>query len=743
MKRRQFLHAAALGAGGLALCFRAQGDEIVVSHVASDGGASRGGAQHGLAPLGDYLRIAPDGSVSFRLIKHEMGQGIATALAQIACDELCADWDKVQIEFGHADLERFQNEAHGGYDTGGSATIASQYERMRKVGATARQMLESAAAEAWGVAVDQCRAERHSVVHRASSRELGFGELAAAAARLPVPTKVRLDGKRAMSLIGQPKPSKLAPAIASGRLEYGIDVQRPGMLYAVIARCPVFKGKLVRFDASEALKIPGVRHVFGTQPIAGPRSAGFPHHIREGVAVVADSFWAAQRGRRALKIDWDEGPNARYDTEDFERWARERAARRGDPTGHVGDPNAISDMVHAKKTLRASYVYPHQLHSCMEPLNCTAHVQGDRCEVWCGSQAPNHIIAELAALLRLPKAAIVVHLMPSGGGFGRRYYPDFAVEAAFVSQQAGRQPVKMLWTREDDQQCNLAHHFQHMEYQAALDGRGKLHAWYEKELRSYTWGASHADPELPPMAYDIPNIRYDFEDMIDDELIQSCAWRGVVEHGKALGECFIDEIAAAVGADPYQYRLALLRPGRVVPGRWAPISSDRLRSVLQLAAAKAGWGQPLGAGQGRGIAVFPYGGTCAAAVAAVTVRDRQLRIDRVTLAVDCGKVINPSGATNQLAGGIIWSLTALLHGGVPIRKGRAVRSNFHENRLLGMAECPAIDVHLLPSRDPNPSGIGEISAPLGVPAVLNAIYAATGKRIRRIPVSADLLDPSA
>lgn len=738
MKRRQFLHAAALGASGLALSFRARGEDLAARHVTRAGGAS-----HGRAMIGDYLHIAPDGSVSFQLVKHEMGQGIATALAQIMCDELGADWDEVTVEFGQADLERFQNDTHGGYDTGGSATISSQYDRMRKVGATARQMLENAAAEAWGVNAEQCRAERHVVMHRPSSRQLGFGELAPAAARLPVPSRVRLRADRELTLVGQPRASKLAPAVVAGRLKYGIDVQVPGMLYAVIARCPVFEGKLMRFDASETLKIPGVKRVFDTRPIAGPRSAGFPHHIREGVAVVADSFWAAQRGRRALQIEWNEGPNARYDSEDFERWARERAARRGDPTGYVGNPNAVADMGAVSQTLHASYVYPHQLHSCMEPLNCTAHVRDDGCEVWCGSQAPNHVINELAALLGLPKADIRVHLMPSGGGFGRRYYPDFAVEAAFVSRQAGRQPVKMLWTREDDQQCNFAHHFQHMEYQAALDAKGRLHAWYEKEIRSYTWGATHADPELPPMAYAIPNIRYDFEDMVRDELIQSCAWRGVVEHGKALGECFIDEVAAAVGADPYQYRLSLLRPGRVVAGRWAPISSDRLRAVLQLAAEKAGWGQPLGAGQGRGIALFPYGGTCAAAVARVTVRERKLRVERVTLAVDCGKVINPSGAKNQLAGGIIWGLTALLHGGVPIRKGRVVRSNFHENRLLGMAECPAIDVHLLPSREPKPSGIGEVSAPLGVPAVLNAIYAATGKRIRKIPVTEEELDPTA
>lgn len=728
MKRRQFLRAAALGTSGLLLCFRAEGDAGAVELAPAVSAA-----------LGDYLRVAPDGTVFFRLVKHEMGQGIATALAQIVCEELCASWEAVRIELGHADLVRFQDADHGGYDTGGSASVAGQYALMRKVGASARQMLEQAAAAAWRVPLEECRAEDHWVVHRGTSRRLSFGQLAGAASQLPVPGRVRLKAERSFVLIGQPKPSKLSPDIVVGRLKYGIDQQLPGMLYAVIERCPVFRGRLSRFDASLASKVPGVRHVFSTRPIAGPRTAGFPHDIREGVAVVADSFWAAQRARKALKIEWDEGKNASHDSEDFERWARERAAERSDPTGYVGDPNAVADVAVVRRTLRASYVYPHQLHSCMEPLNCTAHVREDACEVWCGSQAPNHIVWELEKLLGLPAAAIRVHLMPSGGGFGRRYYPDFAVEAAYVSKQAGGRPVKMLWTREDDQLVNMAHHYQHMEYQAALDQSGRLHAWYEKEIRSYTWGATHADPELPPMAYAIPNIRYDFEDMVRDELIQSCAWRGVVEHGKALGECFIDEVAAAVGADPYQYRLSLLRPGRVVQGRWAPISSDRLRAVLALAAEKAGWGKPLGAGQGRGIALFPYGGTCAAAVACVTVSGRKLRIDRLTLAVDCGRVINPSGATNQLAGGLVWSLTALLHGGLPIRGGRAVRSNFHENELLGMAECPAIDVHLLPGRGRPPSGIGEVSSPLGVPAVLNAIYAATGKRIRTIPVTESAL----
>ncbi|HKE96945.1 MAG TPA: molybdopterin cofactor-binding domain-containing protein, partial [Povalibacter sp.] len=406
-----------------------------------------------------------------------------------------------------------------------------------------------------------------------------------------------------------------------------------------------------------------------------------------------------------------------------------------DPTGFIGNENAVADMAHVRKTLRASYVYPHQMHACMEPLNCTAHVRGGECDVWMGSQAPNLIVSELHKILKLPEDKIRVHLFPSGGGFGRRYYPDIAVEAAFVSREAGA-PVKVVWTREDDQQCNFAHHFQHMEYQAALDEKQGLYAWYEKEVRTYTWGAKYTDPQLPAMAYDIPNIRYDFEDLSAQELIQSSAWRGVVMHGKALSECFIDEIAAELKRDPYEFRLSLLTPGRMVNvGGESAISTDRMRAVLKLAADKAGWGRKLEAGRGMGIALIPYGNTCCAAVAEVTVRGQALTVDRVTMAVDCGRIINPSGATNQLTGGMVWGLTALLYGGVPIENGRAIRSNFHQNKLLRMHECPAMEVHFVTGAGDRPWGIGEVSAPIGAPAVLNAIFAATGRRIRTVPLN--------
>jgi CO/xanthine dehydrogenase Mo-binding subunit len=724
MNRRDFIRTAAVATGGLTLSLRAVGRDIVLAQAA------------GITPIGDFIRITPEGDVLFQVIKHEMGQGVATSLAQILCEELCADWNRLRVEFPMADMQRYQNDRNGGHDTGGSCTIIYQYDLLRKAGATARQLLVNAAALGWEVSPNECIAENHSIIHRRSSRQVGFGAVATRAATLPVPAEVALKDAKAFRLIGTPQAAKLIPEIVTGQVKYGIDTQVPGMLYAVVARCPVFKGTLKSYDASEALKVKGVRKVFTTQPIAGPQFPRYmPNDIRAGVVVVANSFWAAQTARAALKIEWDGGANGRLSSEDFARLVAERAIQKSDPTGFVGDENAVADLKHVRKTLRASYVYPHQMHSCMEPLNCTAHVTNDSCEIWMGSQAPNLIVSELHKVLKIPEERIKVHLMPSGGGFGRRYYPDVAVEAAFISREAGNVPVKTLWTREDDQLCNFANHYQHMEYQAALDDQSKLYAWYEKELRTYTWGSRYADPSLPSMAYDIPNIRYDFEDLSGRELVQSSAWRGVVMHGKALSECFIDEIAAQLERDPYEFRLSLLTPGRDVFIGSDTLSSDRMRRVLMLAAQKGGWGRKLEPGRGMGIALIPYGNTCCAAVAEVTVRDKQVIVDRVTAAIDCGRVINPSGAAGQITGGMVWGLTALFNGGVPIANGRALQSNFHENKLLRMNECPQMDVHFVDSQAERPWGIGEVSTPLVAPAVLNAIHAATGKRIRTLPIS--------
>ncbi len=727
MKRRDFIKASGAIGGGLILTINSgfTVDAKTLAPVSDE--------------LGNFLKITPDGDVVFHFVKHEMGQGVSTAMAQIISEELCADWERIKIDFPLANMKKY----NAGFDTGGSCTIIYQWDMLREAGATARQMLIKAAAQQWNTAIDNCFAENHFVINKKTAQKIGFGQLASAAAKLDAPKEIQLTDPKEFKIIGKPKKAKLTSDIVTGSLQYGIDVQMQGLLYAVIERCPVFKGKLKSFDASKTLKINGVKQVFSTKPIAGLNKVApfMPHDIREGVVVVADSFWSAQKGREALIIEWDYGVNADKSTADFEELADKRALHRTDPTGYTGNENAISDLSHVRRTLHASYIFPQQMHSCMEPLNCTAHVRGETCEVWMGSQAPNLIVTELARIFQWKEDNINVHLFPSGGGFGRRYYPDMAVEAAFVSKTAGDVPVKVLWTREDDQTCNLAHLFQRMEYQVALDKDNEIYAWYEKEIRTYMWGGRYHDPALPEMAYQMPNIRFDFEYMIDEELSHSSAWRGVVSHGRSYRECFIDEIAYELKKDPYEFRLSLLKDDKdIFIGDGTYVSTKRLRSVLKLVAEKAGWGKKMETGRGMGLAVIWYGGSYCAAVAEITINGK-LSIDKVTIAVDCGRVINPLGVENQLTGGIVWSLTALLHGGHPIKNGKAVYSNFHQNKLLRMNECPKMEVHFVETTEERPGGVGEISSTLGVPAVLNAIFAVTGKRIRRVPISLEDIIP--
>jgi len=726
MNRRQFVKASTLAGGGLLLSFR---------HIMATPSATSTHSGEGV--LGDLLSIAPDGTVRYQFIKHEMGQGVSTAMAMIMAEELCADWEKVKIEWPATDMKKFQNDRNGGHDTGGSCTIIYQYDVLRKAGATARNMLIAAAAKNWNVPESDCYAENHQVIHRPSHKALKYGSLASLAAQLQPPKEASLKPDKAFNLIGQSKSSKLIPDITTGHATYGLDVNIPGMRYAVVARSPVFKGKLVSFDDAKARAIQGVQKIFANTPIAGLQrdTPNMPHDIREGVVVVADSFWAAQQARNKLEIVWNDGINGTKSTADFEALAEKRARTKTDPTAFTGDAHAGANMALVKRTIRASYVFPHQLHNCMEPLNCTATATSDKCEVWLGSQAPNLIVTELKRVFGYDESNILVHNYISGGGFGRRYYPDVAIETAFISQQVEGAPVKMIWTREDDHLNNLGHLFQHMEYQASVGSDDKLYAWYEKEIRTYTWGAKYADPQLPLMAYQIPNIRYDFDQMTDDELVHSSAWRGVVGHGRFYSECFVDEVAAALGKDPYAFRLELLGDGKDINvGDAYPVSGQRVLRALKLAVEKSGWDKPRQPGHGMGIAVCPYGNSYCAVVAEVKVADHTLDIVRMTISVDCGKVINPSATENQISGGIVWSLTALLYGGVPLVNGRAIYSNFHQNRLLRMRECPKIDVHFVETNDQRPWGVGEISSPLGVPAVLNAIYAATGKRLRRVPI---------
>jgi CO/xanthine dehydrogenase Mo-binding subunit len=731
MKRREFIKVSSLTGGGLLLSFRGISEAALMKYPTEKNKSA-------ISSLGHFISIKSDGKILFQLTKHEMGQGVSTSMAMVLAEELGADWQYVKIIFPDADLAKFQNDVYGGHGTGGSNTILQMTPRLRKSGAVARQLLIEAAAKQWNVDPKDCFAENHFVVSKYNNQRLGFGAIAEAASKLKPSLVVTLKAKEQFTIIGKSQSGKLIPDIVTGKSKYGIDVQIPGMLYAVVARSPVYRGKLQSFDAANTLSVKGVKKVVKTTSVSGVQGSLYPYDIREGIAVVAESFWAAKKGKELLKVNWDGGVNGSKNMTDFEAMAEERGIRKLDPTGFRGDENAVTNVEYVKKFISASYVFPYQLHALMEPLNCTAHFKGDSCEFWFGSQSPNHLMQEMTRAFGIKTENIIVHTYPSGGGFGRRFYPDMAIEAACISREAGNIPVKVLWTREDDFQTNAAHCYQRFDYQAAVDKNDKLYAWYEKEVRTYNWDRKFAPPELTWNGYDIPNARYDFEEMIDESIVQSSAWRAVMANGWALSECFVDEISLALNKDPYEFRLSLLKEGREVNvNHHYSIDNSRQLKVLKLAAEKSNWGRPLATGKGRGIATYPYlhGNSYCAIVAEVSIADKTVVVDRVVCAVDCGLVVNPSGARNQIEGGVVWGLSAVLHGGLEIQNGKALKSNFHQHKVVRMNECPQIEVYFVEDAGDKPWGTGELSNPATVPAILNAIYAATGQRIRRTPVT--------
>jgi CO/xanthine dehydrogenase Mo-binding subunit len=466
-----------------------------------------------------------------------------------------------------------------------------------------------------------------------------------------------------------------------------------------------------------------------------------PYHIREGVAVLADSFWAAKKGADQLIVEWQEGQNAKQSIGDLEAHMQGQSLQESQPTGYIGNPDAFANVADINYIISAEYAYPYQLHAPMETLNCTARYTNNACEIWLGTQGPAYIAGEVNKLLGIPKENITMHLLPSGGGFGRRYYPDVAIEAIYLSKEAGGVPVKLMYTREQDFGQNMVHPYSFTRYQAGINNANEVAAWYIKEMRTYTWGAQFPyRPELPWIGYTIPNIRFDFKHIEAESLLQSSAWRAVLANGWAFGqECFLDEVAHNLQKDPYEFRKELLKEDKETDiGHSNKISTRRLRQVMELAVSKTDWTAPKQEGKGRGLSVYPYmhGNSYCAIVAEVTVTKGNLAIDKIICAVDCGKVINPDLVKNQIEGGILWGVSALLHGGVEIKNGRVLRTNFHQNKIMRHAECPEIEVYFVESEE-GPYGVGELSPPAAVPAVVNAYFQATGKRIRKLPIKGE------
>jgi isoquinoline 1-oxidoreductase beta subunit len=672
-----------------------------------------------------WVQIGTDGIVTLTVDKSEMGQGTQTGLAMILAEELEADWSRVRlgpVPENPAGWSRRMS-------TGGSQSIHTSWEPLRKAGATAREMLISAAATVWDVDRSTCRAEHGTVIHPPTGRRLSYGKLAARAARIAVPEDVPLKNPKDFRLLGTRLSRLDTPAKVDGSAVFGIDVQVPGMLIASIERCPVFGGKLKRLDAAKAKGMPGVRRVVQLEasPWTG-RDRAWGVGRAAGVAVVADTYWHAFQARKALAIEWDDGEFGSTDSAGISALFARAAEQPGVEARKDGD--AASALATAARRIEAVYEVPFLHHATMEPMTCTVRVRPGSCDVWAPTQNQTRAQEVAAELTGLPKEKVRIHTTFLGGGFGRRLEPDFVSEAVILSKAVGA-PVKVIWSREDDVQHGFYRPATYNRFAAGLDDSGRPVAWTHRVAappillkfgplengldRTLVDGAAN----LP---YGIPNI---YVDQVAVELlpVPRGFWRSVgISHNAFVTECFFDEVAAAAGKDPYELRRELLT------------ARPRHLGVLELAAEKAGWGAPLPAGRGRGIALAEWEPTVCAQVAEVSVEsDGSVRVHHVVCAVDCGPTVNVDQIEAQMQGGIVFGLTAALYGEITLQHGRVKQSNFHDYAMLRLPEMPQVEVHIAPSTDKQ-GGIGEPAVGPVAPAVCNAIYAATGKRIRRLPI---------
>ena len=699
--RRAFLETAGAAGAGL-----------VISFYLPSGPRFRSSAAGPFAPNA-WLRIGADDSVLVIVDRSEMGQGVTTALPMLLAEELEADWSRIKIEFAPAD-KAYTNPMFGMQGTGGSTSVRAAYTPLRKAGAAARELLVAAAAQTWGVEQAECRAERGAVVHAPTKRRLTYGKLVAKAATLAAPPAVPLKDPKDWKILGTRVRRLDTPPKVDGSAQFGIDVKVPGMLVAVIARSPVFGGKVKSVDAVKAKAVPGVRQVV---------------QISSGVAVVADGYWPAKKGRDALAVTWDDGPTASVSSATIAQLFGQRAEQPGAVARHDGDPDGTLGSAPAK--VDAVYDLPFLAHATMEPMNCTAHVRADGVDIWAPTQFQTGAQGLGAKMGGVTPDKVKVHTTYLGGGFGRRFELDFIQEALETSKAVGA-PVKVIWSREDDIRNAQYRPANHHRLRAGLDASGQPVAWTHRIVAPSIMARvfpdtikNGLDEEAVEggvgMPYTISNVHVDY--LLTDTGIPVGFWRSVNNSYNAFAvESFIDELAHAAKKDPYEFRRDLLG------------KAPRHLGALNLAATKAGWGTPLPAGRARGIAVYKSFDSYVAEVAEVSVgSDGAPRVHRVVCAVDCGPVVNPDIVEAQMQSAIVYGLTAALWGEITIDKGRVQQSNFHDYRMLRLAEMPVVEVHIVPSSDAQ-GGVGEPGTPPIAPAVCNAIFALTGKRIRKLPI---------
>jgi isoquinoline 1-oxidoreductase beta subunit len=707
LSRRVFLRATAAAGGGLVLSVS----------LPFAGRAAR--AADAFAPNA-FIRIAVDGPVTLTMPYVEMGQGTYTSIPMLIAEELEIDLGQVRLEHAPPDEKLYANPLLGVQATGNSNAIRGAWQPLRQAGATARTMLVAAAAKRWNVEPTTCRAERGAVLHPATARRLTYGELAADAARLPVPDKVALKEPKDFKLIGTPAKRLDLPAKIDGTAMFGIDARPPGVKIATLAQSPVFGGRVKRVDDTAAKAVKGVRQIV---------------RLDDAVAVVADHMGAAKKGLAALVVEWDDGPHGKLATKDILDELQQATLKPGVVAQNIGAVDQA--MPGAATKVEATYHVPFLAHATMEPMNCTVHLRPGSCEIWVGNQALARAQRGAAKVAGLPLDKVVMHNHLIGGGFGRRLESDGVERAVEIAKHVDG-PVKVVWTREEDIQHDMYRPMFLDRLSAGLDAKGRPVVWNNRFAgpsiiaRWLPGGFNNGlDPDTTEgaidLVYDLPNLHVEYV-RAEPPGIPTAFWRSVgPSHNVFVTESFMDELAYAANQDPVAYRLALLD------------KTPRAKAVVALAAEKAGWGQKLPPRSGRGVSVQHAFGSYMAMVADVEVaKDGTVRVRRVVCAVDCGIVVNPDTVRAQIQSAAMFGITAALYGGITLKNGRVEQSNFDSYQILRMNEAPDVEVHIVPSQE-SPGGMGEAGVSLIVPAVTNAIFAATGKRLRTLPVDTSAL----